>query len=175
MNYYIVPKDELYHHGVKGMKWGVRKKYISGRMANKRARDAGEKARKESIAADKASGKRMTFRQINKNANAARKEAYDKSKADDKAYNQKLRAERKKKAANFKQHRYEISLSRSKGAKLATNLLGGAFANRTYNSVLASGGSREKAKVVTAVTTMLGGPIGHLAVSNFYTREAARS
>ena len=29
MGNYIVCNNELYHHGVKGMKWGVRKKKLS--------------------------------------------------------------------------------------------------------------------------------------------------
>lgn len=40
MNYRIVRKDELYHHGVKGMKWGARKEpHNSGYSDTQRKRD----------------------------------------------------------------------------------------------------------------------------------------
>lgn len=46
MNYRIVYSNELYHHGVKGMKWGVRKEYVpKGRKKASGSQDT-EKKRK---------------------------------------------------------------------------------------------------------------------------------
>lgn len=53
---------ELYHHGVKGMKWGVRRKrprYITVHQAKRNASEAAEKARKESLNADRAYNKNL--------------------------------------------------------------------------------------------------------------------
>ena len=36
-DYVITPNGELYHHGVKGMKWGVRKKPDPTKIAYKKA------------------------------------------------------------------------------------------------------------------------------------------
>lgn len=92
-------QNELYHYGVKGMKWGHRKKsYVTVRQAVKNADSAAKTAAKESIAADKAkskSGERVTYRQASKNARDAMKEARKESIAKDKAYNKQQRADKK--------------------------------------------------------------------------------
>lgn len=62
---------------------------------------------------------------------------------------------------DYKTHRS----SRSTGAKVATFLLAGPFANRTYSAVRAIGGTKTQAAVTTAAATILGGPFGNLAVS----------
>lgn len=104
MSDYIIVNGELYHHGIKGMKWGRRrfqtkdgsltpagkKRYVTARQAGINAR----KAEKASIAADKARGG-VTYRQASKNAQAARKASIEA----DRAYNKELRAEKKAKKA----------------------------------------------------------------------------
>lgn len=121
--------DTIYHHGVKGQKWGVR------RYQN-------------------ADG---TWTPEGK---------------------QKYKAERKKYADEFKAKRDSVYRMRSTGAKLLTNLWQGPFANRTYSSVIASGGSVWKARGVTVVSTLLAAPVGlhlfgvgHLVASKIYEKD----
>ena len=72
---YVIIDGELYHHGVKGMKWGVRKKqYTTIRDGIKAANKSRKDAIKESIARDKAasrSGERITARQALRDAKKA--------------------------------------------------------------------------------------------------------
>ena len=65
-------RNELYHYGVKGMKWGI---------IRKRAK-AVQKARRDSIAKDKErskSGERVTIREANNNARKAMRDVNKKS------------------------------------------------------------------------------------------------
>lgn len=64
----MIREKELYHYGVKGMKWGIIRK------RNNEARKAGERARKETIAkrTDKGLG---SFRRVNNAAKSAKKQA----------------------------------------------------------------------------------------------------
>lgn len=91
----------LEHHGVKGMKWGVRRKrkdrYVTVSRANTNARVAASKARKASIQEDRDNGVTGvgSFRKSQiKAAKAAGKARTDSLEAD-RAYNKQLRAQRK--------------------------------------------------------------------------------
>ena len=159
--------DELRHYGVKGMKWGHRKaQKFADKAANirKKAGDL-DKTGRDKAAALRAKGKDgKADRVLNKY-----KEQADRVRIDAKAYDAKSKREQRK--AKFQERQAKASAFRSRGAKLVTNLLGGAFANRTYNSVIAKGGSKNEARVTTALVSLLG-PIGHIAVSAMMTRDA---
>lgn len=83
--------DELYHHGVKGMKWGVRKKRESATFKDYRSKKAAYKQAKRDYnksfnkAYNKASAAYSPFKK-HRQANDERwNDVYDKAKAADKA------------------------------------------------------------------------------------------
>lgn len=101
MNLYYESSNELYHHGIKGQKWGRRrfqnsdgsltaagrKRYVTVRQAGKNAKQA----EKEAVRKLNASSEKHTLHQYSKAIKAANKQ----SRANDKAYNKQLREERK--------------------------------------------------------------------------------
>jgi hypothetical protein len=162
---------ELYHYGVKGMKWGVRR----AQKYEKKARIARESA-KEWDEIGKAKADKLRSKGKNDKADRVLAKYRDNAKtdrSDAKKYEAKAKQENTKN--NFRDARRDVSKSRSTGAKIATNILAGPFANRTYNSLKAAGASDASAAVVTGVTTMLGGPVGHIAVSALYTHAAGKN
>jgi hypothetical protein len=88
----------LCHHGVKGMKWGVRKKrdsYTTVRQARKTAKAAGEQAARDTINSMNASPKKHTIREYNNAARKAQRQAEMESFREAKASNKQKRAEAK--------------------------------------------------------------------------------
>ena len=160
---YYENSNELQHYGVKGMKWGVRRAEKYTKKANIARISADEW--------DEMAGRARTKGKMNKAEKYTRNANEDRSAA--KIYENKAKTEIKKQ--DFRDARSSVSKSRSLGAKVATNIVAGPFANRTYNSVLASGGSKTKALGVTVAAALIGGPtgLGHVVVSSLYTSDAA--
>ena len=82
MSEYVIINGELYHHGVKGMKWGVRKKkYKSTSLKAARARRANDKVDESFKNWDENVKKRDNAISLGKKATAARM-AYEGNKSD---------------------------------------------------------------------------------------------
>lgn len=84
--------NTLQHHGVKGMKWGVRRarpKYVTVRQAYNNARQKEQDARRNALQDAKSQG--MTVRNAFKSMNKAGQAAKRQSIYDDQAYNQQMR------------------------------------------------------------------------------------
>lgn len=184
----------LQHHGILGQKWGVRrfqnadgsytaagkKRYgdgeNNGRVTVRQANKIAFEARKDSFSKDRVkskAGEKVTIRQANNNARKAANMAVKAVKKSKPVIEDHTGIKNHVDKKEFRERRRDVSKSRTFGAKLTTNLLAGPFANRTYNSVIAAGGSKEGAVGMTAVATILGGPVGHIVVSAVYTNNAS--
>lgn len=183
--------NELYHYGVKGQKWGVRryqnkdgsltnagKKRYDGKLitvgqAKGRAFKADVAARRQAFKDLNDSPKKHSKHQYAVAAIKSGVKARKASIAADKAHNKEVRKQRADEINKFIEKRNKLMTSRPVGSRIATAILGGPFANRTYNSVRTAGGSKTRAVAETAVTTALGGPVGHVAISAVIAADAA--
>ena len=180
MSDYVIVNDELYHYGVPGMKWGVHKAQKAGTAYQssgtkkyiKKAKTARESAKEWNEIGRAKAAKYEAKGKIDK-ANKI-KSKYDFNAKTDRYAAKRFeeKAARCRQKDKFREKRVNASDSRSKGAKAATFLLAGPMANKTYASVIAAGGTKTGARVVTALASA-GGPLGHVAVSALYTKGYA--
>lgn len=186
MSYYN--NQALSHHGIKGMQWGRRRfQNADGSLTPAgRARYAdnpaeSRKTKRLQKAVDSVDNDIASFRPHERDGIKTKSGKTVMTSEDVKdsirgleqirgEHQGKLDASRRE--DKFRATRKDISASRQTGHKLATNLIAGPFANRTYNSVLAAGGTRTAAMGVTIATGMIGGSLGHLVVSSMYTKSA---
>lgn len=137
---------ELYHHGVKGMKWGVRKKKEDRYVSRFQARRNASKAAKESREADIKNGV-SSISTKQRHATLAKA----KSKLADAEHNQKLREERSAyRKERMRQNRYLFT-------KRAIDV-GTAMANKylkDHDTTLNGRPLRVSNKAKTVVNTML--------------------
>lgn len=190
MSEYYLTKDELYHHGVKGQKWGLRqwqnedgslteagrKHYGYGdsrydtKQNFKNAKSELQKARLNELSAFKRASS-GSFNSINDrkldeslDRTKSAKEVYKQAKKDYKADKITKRAEQKA----WKQQRRDYIATKTTGERIATGLLLGPAGLYNYNSLMAVGASNGNKLAnfgKAAATTYLTGGLGNMTYS----------
>lgn len=140
MNYKIVYSDELYHHGVKGQKWGVRKAEKYANAEQKWARK--EEKRKTRFGKNLATYNKLSYRLAKENQQAANKSTTLKGKIQNK-YGMEAQARNQKLSAEL----YDTQASRAKTQRARTK-----FESQAYNARQAAKVSTSVAKKTTSTT-----------------------
>ena len=148
VNGQLYHSDALSHHGIKGMRWGVRrfqtkdgsltpsgkKRYATTAQGVRNANQAAKDARKKSLAESRATESGIgSYRRAMNKASSAANEAYRNSIAKDKAYNKQLREEKKAAKEESGTERKGLSDKQKKALKLGAIAVGSAMA--TYGAL----------------------------------------
>ena len=167
--------NEIYHHGIKGMKWGIRRfqtkdggltaagrrRYITAAQAQRNATKAANNARKKSIAESRASNDKGlgSFARANRKALNAKRNAYNESIAKDKAYNRQLKDNKKAESDASKQ-----SLIQKHKNKLVQS-----YVDKGYSQEAAEIAAKRRIK-----TELVVGSIAAVSVGVIATKAATR-
>ena len=132
--------DELYHHGVKGQKWGVRRAEKYAKAEQKWAQK--EEKRKTRLGKNLATYNKLSYRLAKENQQAANKSTTLKGKLQNK-YGMEAQARNQKHTAEF----HDTRASRAKTQRARTRL-----ESQAYNARQAASVSRSVAKGTSSTT-----------------------
>lgn len=148
--------DELYHYGVLGMKWGIRRADRTGGSYSYKSHSTKKWERR----ANRYASKSKKYESTDSSKSARYKSASTKA------------SKIAKRSAMHDSRMQDIAKKSNVGGVVATNMLLGLWGNKTYSSVRASGGSQGAAAVATVLNSALGaGPITAAVIKSKYIRD----
>lgn len=166
-------RNELYHHGIKGQKWGIRryqnedgsytaagkKRYLADNT-KKIQRDIDSFKGHENGIYDKNGRQVLSKEDVSASVKGlerqkALREKNLSNKWDQQVKNQEWKALRKD----------HIKNESSTGHQVANFLINGPFGAYTYNSMRTAGYSRLQSEAASIASRMIAGPLGNMAVS----------